>query len=520
MQRPNKTHQFRSVLAVLFVCGFSASSQAADMAVVTKARNTIQSKDLKRHVNVLASDTLEGREAGERGGRAAGLYLKKYLVDHKIAGRAGRGRYLQEFGYGYRNLLAIIPGSDPKLKDEYVMVGAHYDHVGYGSETTSLGRIGFIHNGADDNASGVAGLLEVVQAFSELDAKPKRSLVVVFWDGEEKGLLGSNYWIQNPTFQLNKIKLYCNVDMIGRMVNNRLTIFGTRSGFGLRQLAAKQNSDPKLNLHFTWQVRKNSDHWPFYERRIPFLMLHTGEHADYHRPTDDVDKLNMTGMQQSSRFLFQLLHAALDAEQLSGFRTACYQENEQSREEFERPVEDLPPRLGLQWDRMLEDKSGVVQVTTVLAQSAADRAGFQPEDRILKFGSTTIEKGTNFLSLVLSSPQSVEVLAKRASRKEPQTLKVQLDGEPVRLGISWRPDTADKKCVCLIRVSTGSPADIAGLKVNDRVYRIAGKPFSSSEEFLKLAITEPSPLTFEVDRKGHLQEFTLKVPRPLQKQSN
>jgi Zn-dependent M28 family amino/carboxypeptidase len=124
------------------------------------------------------------------------------------------GAYFQLFGPGYRNILGIIPGSDPALSNQFVLISAHYDHVGYGTRRNSNGPIGYIHNGADDNASGTAAVLELVEAFQRLAIPPRRSVLFVLWDGEEKGLLGSLHWLSYPTVALENVRLMINLDMV------------------------------------------------------------------------------------------------------------------------------------------------------------------------------------------------------------------------------------------------------------------------------------------------------------------
>ena len=181
------------------------------------ALESIQKDDLQKHLDLLANDSLEGREAGTRGGRAAGSYITKQL---KAAGLTPAGEdasYYQPFGRGYRNILAVLPGSHEQLSKEVILIGGHYDHVGYGSYLNSRGKIGAIHNGADDNASGISAMLELIQAWDVSGLRPERTILFAFWDGEEKGLLGSKYWIKQPTVKFSQIKLAINIDMIGRL---------------------------------------------------------------------------------------------------------------------------------------------------------------------------------------------------------------------------------------------------------------------------------------------------------------
>ena len=190
------------------------------------------------------------------------------------------------------------------------MIGAHYDHVGRGNSRNSRGPIGQIHNGADDNASGTSALLELVDAFCSLDVAPKRSLLFVFWDGEEQGLRGSQYWISAPTVPLEQIRLVINIDMIGRLRDNRADVFGTRSAAGLRRFLSSQNIETPIAMSFPWETRRDSDHYSFFAQQIPYLMIFTGKHPDYHTPYDDVDKLNLDGMERITRLLFRIVYTA------------------------------------------------------------------------------------------------------------------------------------------------------------------------------------------------------------------
>ena len=223
-------------LAVFACSAFAPIALAADASSTTAALESITPDDAQGFVNALADDSLEGRETGTRGGRAAGAYLGQQFQRLKLRGGAADGGYYQPFGSNSRNLLGWIEGSDPELKKQYVMVTAHYDHVGYGKSSNSYGPLGQIHNGADDNASGDAGILEVAKAFNQLPSPPKRSVLFALWDAEEEGLLGSKYWIAHPTVPLANVAAVINVDMIGRLRNNRVIVYGGRSSYGWRQL--------------------------------------------------------------------------------------------------------------------------------------------------------------------------------------------------------------------------------------------------------------------------------------------
>ena len=470
--------------------------------------STVTVDDLRRHAQALADDTFEGREAGSRGGRAAAGYIGREFQKCKLAGGAGPGGYYQSFGAQYRNILGLLEGSDPQLKHEVIVVGAHYDHVGYGNAQNSYGPTGFIHNGADDNASGVSGLLEIVEAFSRLETRPKRSILFAYWDGEEKGLLGSKHWVSQPTLPLDRVRIVLNMDMIGRLRNDAVEIYGGRTSRDLRRLTCLNNRDPNLRLDFNWKMRDDSDHYSFYLRGIPVLMLHTGLHDDYHRPSDDPEKLNLSGMQRIVQLVCGVVYELADRPKLAGFRQAGRTESTHSQREQERPLPALPSRLGMSWDREAERAGQGLRVNRVVHGSAAQKAGLRVGDKIVRFNDSPATSGDEFQSLVLASERPVRIAVERAGAAEPVELTVRLTGEPVRIGISWRVDDAEPQAIILSRVIPGSPADRARLQVNDRIYEVAGQSFASAGEFQTL-VSSVDPLELLVERDGRLRTVSV-----------
>jgi S1-C subfamily serine protease len=518
MQSSRDARRSIALVATLFAGGWfvaAAESQAAETKSASSLVNSVTIDDLRRHVQILADDTFEGREAGSRGGRAAAGYLGREFQKCKLAGGAGAGGYYQTFAGQYRNILGLLEGSDPLLKKEVIVVGAHYDHVGYGSAQNSYGPTGYIHNGADDNASGVAGLAEIVEAFSRLEPRPKRSILFAFWDGEEKGLLGSKHWVSQPTLPLARVRLMLNLDMIGRLRNDYVEIYGSRTGSDLRRLACLQNRDSNLRLDFSWKMRDDSDHYSFYQKGIPVLFVHSGLHDDYHRPSDDAEKLNLAGMQRIVQWLCGVLYELADRPQLSGFRQAGRIDSPQTQQEFERPLPPLPGRLGLAWDAGPAQAGRPLRVARVVRGSAAATAGIQAGDRILEFNDKTTPVGEELQSLVLAAQNPASMVVERSGAAQPLRLAVQLAGQPMRLGISWRVDPAEPRAVALSRVVPGSPAARADLRLNDRIYEVSGKSFASSEEFRGLVSDALGPLEFLVERQGRLRVVTLEpLARP------
>jgi hypothetical protein len=503
----------RRLVLVLFALLWALfSGRAASMAIEANARSaaldSITTEEVTGHVGALADDTFEGREAGSRGNRAAGIYLVERLKKFGMHGGGPKGSFYQT-GNGSNNILALVEGRDEALQDQVILIGAHYDHVGYGSYRNSYGPIGRIHNGADDNASGVAGLLEVADALSRLPEKPKRSILFAFWDGEEKGLLGSKHWVEHPTVPLDRVRLAINVDMIGRLRHSRVVVFGIRTSPGLRRLVSRQN-DPALVLDFNWDVRGDSDHYTFFSRNVPILMLHTGLHDDYHRPSDDAERINGDGLKQIAQLMFGVLVALADSPDVGRFRSQSRFESRAAQRSIEVALSPPPGRLGLRWDPSAAE-NGKIVVAAVPPGSPADVAGLRSGDRLLTFGGREVHDAKQFRVSVLAAKNPVPVTFERAGETAPVESTLQLAGEPVRLGISWRTDDAEPGTTIVNRLTPGSPADLAGLRIGDRIYKIGGREFASGEEFRRLATTSPSPMVLEVETSGRVR--TVEVPQ-------
>jgi hypothetical protein len=195
-----------------------------------------------------------------------------------------------------RNVVGLIPGSDRRLKEEVVIVGGHYDHVGY-AQKTPAGQDS-IFNGADDNASGAVGVLTVAKALAAAEKKPRRSILCIAFTGEEKGLYGSTHYTAEPLIPLEKTAAMLNMDMISRNHLDSLSVTGIRSSQELRKAVLKANKKTGFQLDFSSDkyLRGGSDHAPFVRKEIPVLFFFSGMHADYHKVSDEVEKCNVYKM--------------------------------------------------------------------------------------------------------------------------------------------------------------------------------------------------------------------------------
>jgi hypothetical protein len=198
------------------------------------------------------------------------------------------------------NVIGVLPGADPELKKENIVIGAHYDHLGLGyfgtRDTTAEGQI---HNGADDNASGTAVLMHLAERLSGRP-RPARTVVFIAFTAEELGTYGSNHYVNHPTFPLESTKAMINLDMVGRMKDNRLTAAGIDTAKEFRALVTAAGQEFGVEINPSSRAGGGSDHAPFYRRKIPVLHFYTGGHEDYHKPTDDWEKLNLEGMTKVS----------------------------------------------------------------------------------------------------------------------------------------------------------------------------------------------------------------------------
>jgi hypothetical protein len=236
----------------------------------------------------------------------------------------------------------------------------------------------------------------------------RRSILLAFWDGEERGLLGSKYWLAHPTVAVSEVKLAITIDMVGRLRKEQLYVLGTRSGYGLRRLFSGPVEDP-LWLDFSWDLSANSDHWPFLERKIPVTLIHTGVHSDYHRPSDDVEKINRAGMREVSRYLLAVLIKVANEETLPKFRDGVRRENESMRRRLEQPLPraslenwpaDVPrPRFGVSW-REDAAEPGQVLVTRVVAGTPAAESGLAVNDRILELDGQPFADASAFQAAI------------------------------------------------------------------------------------------------------------------------
>ena len=503
------------MLAFALCCLASRNLFSGEMLTAT-AVESITERDFRRHITYLASDALEGREAGSAGSKAAAVYLTEKFSEYGLKPAGDKNRYEQHFGQGYRNLLGMKIGTDEKLKQEIIVIGAHYDHVGYGYSGNSRGAVGQIHNGADDNASGVSALLEIAQALHESKLPLRRSILFAYWDGEELGLLGSQHWTAYPTVDFSRVKFYLNLDMVGRLRNNRLEVYGSRTSTGLRRLYANQN-DEGIEANFNWNIIQDSDHYSFVQRKVPFLMPFTGKHDEYHRPSDDANTINFPGAEKVAKHWLRILVDLANCESLPKYRAQGRREYEGLRTRFEAEQTSSQSRLGISWRSDESDPEKILTIRNIAYPSPAWTAGLRVGDQILKINGKPYLNTAEFISDVqVASKESVftvQKLSDDATQKDPEReIKLTLNGQPDLIGIVWKTDRADEASLVISSVKRGSPAESSGLQPNDRLLAIEGVEIDSADAGKQALTQEKQEITIRYERKGRPREVSL-TPR-------
>ncbi|MXY28991.1 M28 family peptidase [Candidatus Poribacteria bacterium] len=287
-----------------------------------------------------------------------------------------------------QNVVALLPPSASTDNTEYVIVGAHYDHIGHG-EIGSLARKGAegqIHNGADDNASGTAVVLELAatlsEAYQEHPEKFRRGIIFALWSGEELGLIGSTHFVNHPTVPLEKVAAYLNFDMVGRLRDNKLILQGVGSSSVWTKLIEKRNIPIGFNLTLQADPYLPTDVTAFYPKEVPVLSFFTGGHEDYNRPTDDIETLNYEGLDRISKLAHGIISDLISATERPEYvRVERSQSEEGSRDTLRAYLGTIP-------DYTTEGTG--VKLSGVRAGGPADKAGLKGGDIIVEFGGQAI----------------------------------------------------------------------------------------------------------------------------------
>jgi hypothetical protein len=365
---------------------------------------------IRRDVEHLASDALDGRGTGTAGNDSAAAYIARRFESLHLAtlpnGCDGTNGPLEErctrkFFQPFiarsaaaahaglpselpsQNVVALLRGTDPSLATEYVVVGAHFDHLGRsGASSLDPDAAEAIRNGADDNASGTSAVMELARLLSRHGTR--RSIIFVTFSGEELGLLGSQHFVEQAPVPVDRVVAMLNFDMVGRLRNNRVIVYGVETATEMRALVDNAASGTGLDVRGVGDGFGPSDHSSFYARGIPVLHFFTDLHEDYHRATDDADKVSAAGVGRVVAYAERIVRAIADRDaRLAPVRVS-------------RPVTTATsgrPRdayLGSIPDMSAPETPGV-RLTGVRADSPGDKAGLKAGDIIVEFDGKSIK---------------------------------------------------------------------------------------------------------------------------------
>ena len=333
------------------------------------------------------------------------------------------------------NVVGILPGADPKLKNEAIVIGAHYDHLGYGGEGSgSLSATTGIHHGADDNASGVAGLLELARLLATQNPKSRRTIVFIAFSGEEEGLIGSSYYVNHPIVPLANTVAMINMDMIGRLKERKLIVGGVGTASEWRSMIDSVNTStrpPSTNIQATLRIAGEpvaatdpkanflltlnedgygpSDHSSFYAKQVPVLFFWTGNHEDYHKPSDTADKINYEGEARVVSFVASVIRDIDRSDKRPTYAVA----------KSESQGRTMGFRVYLGTIPNYADSNDGLKLDGVRDDSPASKAGLQAGDKIVKMAGREVKNVYDYTYALgeMKAGQEYEVEVLRGSER-------------------------------------------------------------------------------------------------------
>ncbi len=407
-----------SIVILLFVFA-ACTPKIAD----STQDNAINVSQMKADVKFLSSDALEGREVGTQGEIIASEYLASRMEYIGLA--TIEDDYFQHFSVQKRS----NPHADPSPDDPVVngrnvigmfdnghantiVLGAHYDHLGWGPEGSLHTGDPAIHNGADDNASGVAMILELGRKLGQ--QAMNYNYVIFAFSGEEKGLWGSNYFTENPTFDLDQVNYMMNFDMVGRLEEKKMAIYGTGTSPVWEPILNEKNTYG-FQSKMTASGVGPSDHTSFYLEDIPVLQFFTGQHEDYHRPSDDYEKINFEGMEEITEYVWSVIQELDKQAKIEFTKTADEQEQKM----------DFKVTLGVIPDYLFSGKG--MRIDGVRDGKPAAMAGLLKGDIVVKMGDVEVVDMMSYMKAlgVFNPGEETEVHVDR-------------DGEMISKTVTWQ----------------------------------------------------------------------------------
>jgi hypothetical protein len=324
-----------------------------------------------------------------------------------------------------KNVVGVLKGTGPLAK-ETVVIGAHYDHLGYGGPSSLARGSKDIHHGADDNASGTTSLIELARRFGQMPEREGRRLVFIAFCGEESGLLGSEYYCKNPLLPLGDTVAMVNMDMVGRLAaedeksrkKNELQVWGTGTAKSFDGLIDVLNKKYGFRLKKVPSGFGPSDHSSFYSKKVPVFFFFTGDHKDYHRPSDTADKINVPGMRRVADLVQDVVVELAREPKRPEYVKVASDTNDQVR------YDDIP-RLGFRPGSYGEEDGGVL-VGGLSPGGAAEQAGVKEGDRIVEIAGKPVKNMSSYMVLM-------------AAQKKGQVLEIGVLREGKKLALKVKP---------------------------------------------------------------------------------
>jgi Zn-dependent M28 family amino/carboxypeptidase len=362
-----------------------ANREASVGIPVINAKRSLINKLLEKY-----EFTIEDLESAIKESRSA----KSFEIESVISATVD----LEKINATTKNIVAIIEGSDPILKNEYIIIGAHYDHLGMGGKGSGSRAPDTlaIHNGADDNASGSAAILEIFEKLAANKNQLKRSVIYLAFTAEEMGLIGSKYFTNNPLVDLKKVKFMFNLDMVGRLnpETKNLTVGGTGTAEGLENLIKTYSDKSGLNVKFDSQGYGPSDHASFYAKDIPVMFLFTGIHEDYHTPKDDANLINYEGEKLVADMTYEMILDIANRNEALVYKEAGPKEQKSASR-------SMKVSLGIMPDVASSDVKGV-RADAVIDGKPAQKAGMKKGDVIISIDGKNINDIYDYMNRLSS----------------------------------------------------------------------------------------------------------------------
>lgn len=429
----------RSLVAALGACALAACQPPARATQAVAGAAAPDSVAILQDVTTLADDRFEGRRTGTAGNDSAAAYLSRRYVALRLAPPAaqagcdaGCAGYVQPFTASEpvrngapttlrsQNLAGVVRGTDPALRDEFVIIGAHFDHLGRSTTGAMDPAAGdAIRNGADDNASGSAAVLALARRFARQPAR--RSVVIAHFSGEEQGLLGSAKFVERPPVPLDRVVAMVNFDMVGRLRDDKLIVYGVATARELPAILDSANAATGFKLTAIGDGFGPSDHSSFYAKDIPVLHFFTDVHEDYHRATDDAEKINVGGIVRVVDLAERTIRSIADRPARLSFTRAPA-----------TVARSATPSTGNAYFGSIPDMAAAdadgMRISGVSPGGPAEQAGLKGGDLIVEFGGRAVKNIYDYTDAIgaYKPGDSITVIVLRGAARERLSFRVTL----------------------------------------------------------------------------------------------